>query len=466
MVNKRGQKSGPDSCYVMSRMKVLKIVALIYLFSLIGLLIVATREQGCINSITVQSINIERQGSSVSVPSCFFEETHSGTPVLEDQKIIESFSGVIQNFEQMAKINKFFYKPNSLRILIKENSDLQVSYNKIIMDIESAKDLSLVRRSIAQAWMLSYATPELRSNNFLQEVVTDILSFVFWNDLSWEKEVNFNRWLKYVYSDRDICETKYSPASYASVCKLMKDSDGAEFDQISMWSLRPLVINRVLDLYDRMDVPGKSDFLNYMIAWVLTYEGDLNIQPLDLKSISSVYNQTMNALIGDIYAFDEALSVDFVFEFVGPQPYSMMNQKNDLPFYLTQNILFGYDDNVFINLRNGSRFASKENFVRHWVKVQDTFPTLSSAKNIPAEYLTILQAKEPYDVFQFFKKIDEISDFPWPEEFDSLTLYVPSLELLGRLAPKELLSAKGDLKNLMLNPNIEKILGWSPVQVY
>lgn len=448
-------------------MKVLKIVALIYLFSLIGLLIVATQEKGCINSITVQSINIERPTGTLSIPSCYFDQDRLGTPVLGDQKIVQNLSKAVSSFEEFTRINRFFYKPNSLKISIREGSDLQVSNKEIVMSFDAAKNPEAVRRSLAKAWMLGFASAQVRADSFFQEVITDLFVYAFWNETQWQKEGNFKRWLKYVYSEKDICETSFSPESRISICGLLTDSDKAKSDQISFWSLRPLIVNRIVDLYDRMNYEQKSSFVRYMIGFALTTEEIPRMPSLTLKNFSAVYNERMNLILADMTgkSFDEQLSIDFVFELSGPQPYTMIKQKEDLPFYMTQNVLFRYDNNVFINLKNGSRFVSAENFVRHWVKVQDNFPSLKAVKHIPAEYLTILQAKQPYEIFEFFKKMDDLSAFPWPEEFDSLTIYVPSLKLLGRLAPKEF-GTNQDIRNVMLNPKVEKILGWNPVQVY
>src|SRR5690606_28055564 len=100
--------------------------------------------------------------------------------------------------------------------------------------------------------------------------------------------------------------------------------------RISIWSLRPLVVNRLLDMYDRMKLEEKSSFVRYMIGWALTYKSPTNIKSLNLKNISSAYNGLMNLIVGDLFSFDEPLSVDFVFEFLEPQPYSMITQKSDL----------------------------------------------------------------------------------------------------------------------------------------
>jgi hypothetical protein len=174
----------------------------------------------------------------------------------------------------------------------------------------------------------------------------------------------------------------------------------------------------------------------------------------------------MNQFVGKLLnaKFEENLFIDFVFEFHVPQFQNMVKQKNELPFYMVKNILFKFNDNTFINLRNGSKITSKKSFAKHWVLVQKKLPELKEVKDLPADYLTIIQAKRNYDFGQFYEKIDDISDFPWVDEFDSLTIYIPSLKLLSVLAPEELRSK--DLKTLSLNPQISKILGWNPVQVY
>src|SRR5690606_13878994 len=105
------------------------------------------------------------------------------------------------------------------------------------------------------------------------------------------------------------CSTNFSPVSRTGVCQLMSKSETKEFDQISVWSLRPLVVNRIVDMYDRMKFEEKSAFVNYMIGWALTYESSTNIKPLNLKNISAIYNDLMNLFIGDLYSFNETLSI-------------------------------------------------------------------------------------------------------------------------------------------------------------
>src|SRR5690606_21299958 len=135
-------------------------------------------------------------------------------------------------FEELSRINKYFYKPNSIRIIIKGDAAFEVSHKEIIMSFNAAKDLSLVKKSLVHAWMLSYSTPQLRKDAFLQEVAVDIFNYAFWNELQWDKEPNLKRWLKYVYSDKDICSTNFSPVSRTGVCQLMSKSETKEFDQI------------------------------------------------------------------------------------------------------------------------------------------------------------------------------------------------------------------------------------------
>jgi len=294
--------------------------------------------------------------------------------------------------------------------------------------------------------------------------VSDIFLHIFWNESNWEQETNFKRWLKYVYSEKDICTTNYIPEERKPFCDLASKAGG--FDQISLWSMRPLVVNRILKYYDDMDLKDKLEFARYWMRFAATFEGKLPEKNLNFQNFSNVYNTYMELFVGKHFnkKFEEYLAVDYVFEFAMPQMESLISFKNELPFYMTKNILFKFKDDTFINLRNGSRIVTNKSLARHWVLVQNSFPELKEVKGLPADYLTIIQAKRDYDLHKFYQKIDDISSFPWVEEFDSLTIYIPSLKLLGRLAPKELQSK--DIKTLSLNPKLQEVLGWNPVQIY
>ena len=446
-------------------MKVLKYLAIIYLFSLIFLLTKTLDDPQCINSITVQSINIERDQESVFYPSCFFEKEHSGTPILGDRKIIKNLGNSVESFERFIRQNKFFYKPNTIRIVIKESANLSVSATEIQMNPEQAKDLSLFRKSLLKSWFLGFASKQIRDDKFTQEVVSDIFLYVFWNEIHWEKETNFKRWLKYVYSEKDICKTDFMPTERKPFCDLVTNQNN-QFDQISLWSMRPLVVNRILNYYDQMKLQQKLDFAKYWIHFAATFDGKLPEKNLNFQNFSNVYNVYMDQFVGKLLdvKFEEYLVVDYIFEFDTPQMESMVPYKNELPFYMVKNILFKFNNNAYINLRNGSKLVTDKALSRNWVLVQNSFPELKEVKGIPADYLTIIQAKKDYDLHKFYEKIDDISAFPWVEEFDSLTIYIPSLKLLGRLAPKELRSQ--DIKSLALNPKLQEILGWNPVQTY
>lgn len=450
-------------------MKVLKYLAVIYIFSLIVLLTKTLDDPQCINSITVQSINIERDQESVFYPSCYSENESSGTPILGDKKTIKNLSKSIESFEGFIRQNRLFYKRNAVRVVIKDFSNLSVSANEIQMSPEQAKDLKLFRKSLLKSWILGFASKEIRDDKFTQEVVSDIFLYVFWNEINWSKESNFKRWLKYVYSDRDICSTSYMPEERKPFCDLTQKTNGTiqgEFDQISLWSMRPLVVNRILNYYDEMSLKNKLNFTNYWVKFVSTFDGKLPEKNLNLQNFSDIYNGYMDQFVGKLFneKFDEYLAVDYVFEFDMEQLESFISFKNELPFYMTKNILFKFRDNTYINLRNGSRLVTNKSLARHWVLVQNSFPELKEVKGLPADYLTIIQAKKDYDLYRFYKKIDDISSFPWVEEFDSLTIYIPSLKLLGRLAPNELKTK--DIKSLSLNPKVQEVLGWNPVQVY
>jgi hypothetical protein len=421
-------------------------------------------DSGCINSITVQSVNIERDQESVLVPSCYFEKKPSGTPVLGDKKVLKNITESVESFEKFIRNNRLFYKLNSLQIVIKESADLAVSAHEIQMNFEQAKDLNLVRKILLKSWFLNFASQKIKDDKFSQEIVSDIFLYVFWDEMSWEKESNFNRWLKYVYSEKDICKTEYAPSEREAFCNLIGNSQ--DFNQISIWSMRPLIVNRILSYYDQMSLSQKLEFTKYWLKFATTFDGKLPSKNLNLRNFSNVYNTYMQQYVGPLLniKFDENLVVDFVFELNLPQLNSKVVQKQELPVYMLKNILFKFNDNAFINLRNGSRISSNKAYAKHWVLVQRTFPELKEVKSLPADYLTILQAKKQYDINQFYKKIDDISAFPWSEEFDSLTIYLPSLNLLGRLAPEELRNS--DVRSLSLNPKLSKILGWNPVQVY
>jgi hypothetical protein len=215
-----------------------------------------------------------------------------------------------------------------------------------------------------------------------------------------------------------------------------------------------------------MSLRKKLKFSRYWMMFASTFDGELPEKNINLSNFSNIYNLYMDRFVGKLLnvKFEENLFIDYVFEFHTPQFESLVKQKNELPFYMLKNILFKFNDNTFINLRNGSKISSKKSFAKHWVLVQNSFPELREVKGLPADYLTIIQAKKDYDFTQFYKKIDDISAFPWTDEFDTLTIYIPSLKLLGVLAPQELKNA--DLKTLSLNPKISEILGWNPVQVY
>lgn len=445
-------------------MKVLKYLAVIYIISLIVLLNKTLEDSGCINSMTVQSINIERSQGRVYSPSCYFANEASGTPILGDKKLLSNLEKTIASFEAFLRTNKFFYKPNSVKILIKDSAELSVTSYEIQMNFEQAKDLNLFRKSLLKSWFLGFASQKIKDDKFTQEVVSDIFLYVFWNEINWTKETNFKRWLKYVYSEKDICKTSYIPNERAMFCDLMNPSqiEPKEFDHISIWSMRPLVVNRILFYYDQMTYKQKLEFSKYWMRFAATFEGPLPEKLLNFQNFSSIYNAYMDQFVGPLLnvKFEEQLTVDYVFEFQVPQPTSMVDYKNDLPFYLVKNILFKFKDDSFINLRNGSRLVTPQAVGKHWVLVQNKFPELSEIKNLPAEYLTILQTKKDYDFNQFYQKMDDISGFPWTEEFDSLTIYIPSLKLLGRLAPHTMQS---DIKSLYHNSEVTKILGWNPV---
>ncbi|MES2770198.1 MAG: hypothetical protein V4596_13715, partial [Bdellovibrionota bacterium] len=410
-----------------------------------------------------------RDQESVFYPSCFFEKVHSGIPILGDRKTIKNLGESVESFERFLRQNKFFYKPNSIKIVIKESANLSVSANEILMSAEQAKDLKLFRKSLLKSWFLGFASKQVRDDKFTQEVVSDIFLYVFWNEINWEKEFNFKRWLKYVYSEKDICRTDFVPAETGPFCDLIamaKNTQRREFDQISIWSMRPLVVNRILHYYDQMPLKEKLGFAKYWMRFAGTFEGKLPEKNLNFQNFSNVYNMYMEQFIGKLLnaKFEEYLTVDYIFEFDIPQVESLVSFKNELPFYMQKNILFKFKNNTYINLRNGSKLVTSKSLARHWVLVQNSFPELKEVKGLPADYLTIIQAKKDYDLHKFYEKIDDISDFPWVEEFDSLTIYIPSLKLLGRLAPNEVKSQ--DIKSLSLNPRLEVILGWNPVQVH
>lgn len=454
----------PSSCFSFSSMKVLKYLAVIYFISLIVLLNKTLEDALCINSITVQSINIDHGKDQVFAPSCYYETEASGIPVLGDKKLLKNLGNSVESFEAFLRNNKLFYKPNSLRILIKDSAELVITAREIQMNRAQASDLNLFRKSLLKSWLLNFSSQKIRDDKFMQEVVSDIFLYVFWNEMNWERETNFKRWLKYVYSEKDICKTDYVPSERGPFCDLITES--SDFDQISIWSMRPLVVNRILYYYDDMTYKQKLEFARYWMKLTSTYDGELPEKTLSFQNFSTVYNTYMDQFVGKLLniKFEEPLSVDYVFEFNVPQPYSMVNYKNDLPFYLTKNILFKFKDDAFINLRNGSRLVTNKSTARHWVMVQNTLPELKDVKHLPADYLTIIQAKNDYDMNQFYKKMDDISAFPWTEEFDSLTLYIPSLKLLGRLAPHSLRSS--DIRSLLHNPEVTRTLGWDPVKIY
>jgi hypothetical protein len=445
-------------------MKVLRIFAIIYFISLIILISKTMEDPSCINSITVQSINIERDQESVFVPSCYFEQKMTGTPVLGDKKILKSLSGSIESFEKIVRNHRYFFKLNSLKIVVKDTADLVVSAKEIQMNREQAKDPNLVRKSLLKSWFLNFASQKIKDDKFTQEIVSDIFLYVFWNEISWEKETNFNRWLKYIYSEKGICKTKYAPSEREPLCGLIAKSK--KFDQISIWSMRPIVVNRILYYYDQMNLSQKLEFSKYWMKFATTYNGKLPEKNLSFYNFSNVYNSYMEQFVGPLLnvQFEENLFVDFVFEFKIPQLRSIRDYQNKLPAYMQKNVLFKFSDNTFFNLRNGSKISSDKAYAKHWVLVQNSFPELKDVKTLSADYLTIIQAKKDYDFSQFYKNMDNISAFPWTDDFDSLTIYIPSLKLLGRLAPEELKNS--DIRTLSLNPKVPKILGWNPVQVY
>lgn len=386
-----------------------------------------------------------------------------------DKKTIKNLGKSIESFERFLRQNRFFYKPDSIKVVIKDSANLSVSASEILMSPEQAKDLKLFRKSLLKSWFLGFASKQIRDDKFTQEVVSDVFLYVFWNEMNWEKESNFKRWLKYVYSEKDICTTSYIPEERKPFCDLTTMSGASkavEFDQISVWSMRPLVVNRILNYYDDMGLKDKLDFAKYWMRLATTFEGQLPEKNLNFQNFSNTYNVYMEQFVGKHFnkKFEEYLAVDYVFEFDMPQVESLVSFKNELPFYMPKNILFKFRDNTYINLRNGSKIVTNKSLARHWVLVQNSFPELKEVKGLPADYLTIIQAKRDYDLHQFYQKVDDISSFPWVEEFDSLTIYIPSLKLLGRLAPEELQTK--DIKSLSLNPKLQEVLGWNPVQIY
>ena len=413
-------------------------------------------DPGCINSITVQSINIERGEDAVLAPSCYFDSSVSGTPILGDKKVIKNLAQIIETFERNLRNNSLFYKPNSLKVVINDSAKFQITPSKIQMSYAQAKDLKFFKKALTKSWFMNFASKSLKADEFSQELLSDIFLYAFWNELSWVKETNHKRWLKYVYSSKDLCSSIYVPTVTPDVCTVKNE-------QLTAWSIRPLMLNRIVDYYDQMDLSQKIEFTKYWVKLAATFDSNLRKEKIDFTNFSKIFNSRMNAMVSPLMnmKFDDHLGIDFVFDF---RIKGIRTENFENPFYMLKNIIFKMSDGSYVNLRSGSKIKTDKIYSRHWVLVQNEFPELKEVKNISADYLTIIQAKKEYDLTQFYKKMDDISSFPWVDEFDSLTIYIPSLRLLGRLAPKEVEGV--DIRSLSLNPKITKILGWNPVQVY
>ncbi len=414
-------------------MKVLKIVAVIYFILILTLLSRTMERQNCISSTIVKAVDILREGNPVEIPNCYESKKASGTFVLNDFALLQNVQMQVAIFEESLKRQLLFIPYKKITIQIQEAPGWEVSKNKIILGRDAVREGWNVRYALLRAWIMNWGSDGIKNDKFLQVLVADIYSYLFWGKKDSERYEIKDNWIGNIYSEKDICSSENRPWDQFNFCHLLPKIQQENFKNISIWSLRPFVMNYFYNHYQEMSLKEKVkevDRLTKVVAQMSWYEEYVD---LDIVRLNNIYNRVIEKVLGR-HTTQTSFQIESIIENQEEAPIGW-----DVGF--GKNILIKKIRNEFLNPINQSSLSIQNVTSLKWYLYSEQVPTLKELSRLPAQkVVVIIQKQRPIEV------------------------HVPSLKLLVAFHYPQLLDL--DVQQAQKNSRLSEILGWNPIQVH
>jgi len=355
--------------------------------------------------------------------------------VLNDQKILQNIQEVVNYTEDIIHNNHLFVPYKKITIYLKETENFAVAADAITMSQATVKNKIEFGRAFLRSWFLNFASRDVQSDKFVQTIFSDIYAFLFWNQKI--QTVSQEKWLKYFYSEKDICNSPSAVLDQRLFCETIQkkpqDLQGASFQSLSIWSLRPFILTQFYQIFENASLAEKASAITQFSYVVSHLEWKRSYDHLNFKEMAKIYND----LLQNIFDQTPMKTAQFKFSFdvetiVAAPPAAKVSVRG--------NTLLLMDKHTYYNPWTQSVLYLNHVQSKNWQVYTQLAPKLEDLRKLPAERAEVFIVNK-----------------------DPIKVHLPSLNLLAQYGRSDLLHM--DVSKAFRNHQIESILGWNPVQV-
>lgn len=374
------------------------------------------------------------------------------------------------------------YRPQkTIKILVTKPQKFEWNGQDLEMGVDFFESRSGFRRAIVQSWLKDFLKPSTRQNKVMFETLTDIYSLMIWADFDIKLETN--RWLDDVLTEETLCQSDWRPFERQTFCEDLHMAAQKirgqikSLEEVSIWSLRPLIVKDFWNTYDKLSGFDKIEFAR-TLSLNLLIQTDIESQiPIiaDLSSLTRAYHAVSAKLFEDTPMKTRSTALDFYV--VSTSDQFNIFQYNDLIDaaleFPDMNILVRNHDEFFIlphltRVRVG--YAQPESIQQAMVSCKSPILEQVLTQNVKSDRLLYVQKCDtvsPINLVDFL--VYGVETYSQNTKNNFMIFHIPSIKIAKqnwKLNTKQVFDGRGP--NVPANLKTQ-LFGWGdfkPATVY
>lgn len=255
------------------RTKILVILSCFTYISLLGLIWVSN-DGICINSSTVNSIDIVKHGKKDTVYHCGAKQKTKYDPKIE--KLTTALN------QRIAAIENYLFANSKTQDNEKSKFSIQITYDRLLQFELNDTQLKIgavlleepgnLERALIKFWIRKKMGEQLLTHSLFEESVVDLIYFSYSGRLdildpitTKSSRIGFHRWPQVLKSFDEYCESSWKMLEHSENCSRIssqKNSDTVH-DYIEM-SLRPLTSQTLIQAYLELNLFERQKFISQL----------------------------------------------------------------------------------------------------------------------------------------------------------------------------------------------------------
>lgn len=288
----------------------LKISTILALFLLLGIVLWGFQDDRCLNSSVVRKINIMNS----ELYSC--EVSRSRSKISLDPEFTRAFVKIerdIREFEIFKdQISNLSTPDQTITITLNKPYTYTNENNLITMGQDLFLNEGYFKRALVQAWLNQILSKHIKENKVLFEILSDNFMSLIWGDLELvdpilNKKIDLTsnaNWLNDVLGEQTLCDSPWRPIDRLDLCEDLRENSFNNtvkikyFNELSLWSLRPLVVKKFWSYYKNLSPVKRINFIQNWYEYIAHLDDSFEKFPIqiDLETLPIVTSYTIKKL--------------------------------------------------------------------------------------------------------------------------------------------------------------------------